>query len=318
MDNLNTIDIIKIVFKNWKQIAIVTIIGIVAGIIVASPLVKKPLFKSQAVIYPYNITHFSEESPSETLDEFVDSPEMMYMMDEKFKLGRHYKIDSTGNSYKETLKQMYQEYFSFNLTSNRSVEIEVFDTDPVMAQKYCQGIISCIDEMFTSKLTLKSLDELKLWQVQRATTNNKIDSLRKILNEMSEKYGLLNFYSQTKEASKVQYKLISKGQSPANNKEFNDLLIGLRTKGFEFYMLDNEYNSLINLRTEALSNITKIERDLKKKFTYSMIVSAPDLPIKKSKPIRWIIVLSFAVSSFIFALLLLFLRENKIFEKLKA
>ncbi len=317
MDTLNTLEIIKIILRNWKQIAIVIFIGIVAGIIVASPLVKTPLFKSQAVIYPYNITHFSEESPSETLDEFVDSPEMMYMLDKKFNLGKHYKIDTAGNSYKEQLKQMYQENFSFSLTSNRSVEIEVFDADPKMAQKYCQGVISSVDEMFTEKLKLKSVDELKLWELQRNAANNKIDSLRKTLNEMSEKYGLLNFYSQTKEASKVQYKLISKGQSPANNKEFNDLLVGLRTKGFEFYMLDNEYNSLINLRTEAIFNITKIERDLKKKFTYSMIVSAPDLPIKKAKPIRWIIVLSFAASSFLFALLLLFLRENKIIEKLK-
>jgi capsule polysaccharide export protein KpsE/RkpR len=315
MDNLNTLDVIKIILRNWKQIAIVTAIGIVAGIAVA--FIKKPLFKSQAVLYPYNITHFSEESPTETLDEFIESPEMMYMMDEKFKLGKHYNLDSTSASYKENLKQLYQENFNYTLTSNRSVEIEVYDTDPKLAQKYCQGVIKCIDEMFTEKLSIKSIDELKLWKIQKEAANQRIDSIRKILNSMSEKYGLLNFYSQTKEASKVQYKLISKGQSPSNNKEFNDLLIGLRTKGFEFYMLDNEYNSLINLRTEALSNITKLERDLKKKFTYSMIVSAPDLPIKKSKPIRWIIVLSFAVSSFIFGLLLLFLRENKIFEKLK-
>jgi capsule polysaccharide export protein KpsE/RkpR len=315
MDNLNTLDIIKIIIKNWKQIAIVTLIGIVVGIAVA--LIKKPLFKSQAVLYPYNITHFSEESPTETLDEFVESPEMMYLMDAKFKLGKHYGLDTTSASYKENLKQLYQENFNYTLTSNRSLEIEVYDTDPKLAQKYCQGVIKCIDEMFTKQLTLKSIDELKLWQIQRISANNKIDSLRKALNEMSEKYGLLNFYTQTKEASKVQYKLISKGQSPSSNKEFNDLLVGLRTKGFEFYMLDNEYNSLISLRTEAIVSITKIERDLKKKFTYSMVVSAPDLPIKKSKPIRWIIVLSFAVSSFVFGLLLLFFRENRIFEKLK-
>jgi capsule polysaccharide export protein KpsE/RkpR len=315
MDNLNTLDIIKIIIKNWKQIALVTIIGIITGVAVS--FIKKPLFKSQAVLYPYNITQFSEESPTETLDEFVESPEMMYLMDKKFNLGQHYGLDSSSASYKENLKQIYQEYFNYTLTSNRSLEIEVYDTEPKLAQKYCQGVIKCIDEMFAKQLALKSKDEMKMWEIQSITSNNKADSLRKVLKEMSEKFGLLNFYTQSKEASKVQYKLISKGQSPASNKEFNDLLVGLRTKGFEFYMLDNEYNALIILRTEAISNITKIERDLKKQFTYSMVVSAPDLPLKKSKPVRWVIVLSFAVSSFIFGLLLLFFRENNIFEKLK-
>ncbi len=317
MDNLNTIEIIKIVLKNRKQIAIVTFIGIVIGILVASPLVTKPLFKSQAIIYPYNINHFSEESPSETLDEFVESPEMMFMLDAKFNLGKHYKIDSTGINYKQNLKEMYEKNFTYELTSNRSIEIEVYDVDPKLAQQYCQGVIKCVDEMFEKKLKVKSNEEYRLWEIQRETADRKIDSLRANLNMMSEKYGLLNFYTQTKEASKVQYKLISKGQSPAKNLEFSELLLGLRTKGFEFHTMDGEYNSLNGLRNEAIYNMAKIERDLKKKFTYSMIVSAPDLPLKKAKPIRWIIVLSFAISSFLFALVLLFFKENKIIEKLK-
>jgi LPS O-antigen subunit length determinant protein (WzzB/FepE family) len=318
MNELNTIEIIKIVLRNWKRIGLVTLIGIIVGVIVASPLVKKPLFKSQAILYPYNISHFSEESPSETMDEFLDSPEMMFKMDEKFKLGKHYKLDSTSTNYKDLLTQIYRENFSFSLTSNRSVELEVFDTDPKLAQKYCYGIIECLDEMFIEKLTQKTKDEIKLWTIQKEFAEKRMDSIKTILKDMSNKYGLLNFYTQTKEASKVQYKLIAQGKSTQSNPEFNQLIVGLREKGFEFYALDNEYGGLLALRSEAISVLVKLDRDLKKKFTYSMIVSAPDLPLKKSKPIRWVIVLSFAVSAFVFSLFLLFLEENKIWQKLKS
>jgi len=59
-----------------EKLAIITLIAIIVGFIVSSPIVIKPLYKSYAVVYPVNLSPSSEESNTEQLLQWFNSEEV--------------------------------------------------------------------------------------------------------------------------------------------------------------------------------------------------------------------------------------------------
>ena len=137
-DNRN---LLRLLIK-WKyHLATITILAGVLAVIFSSPWFITPKYKSNAVVYPSNITPYSEESETEQMLQFLQSRDIKDSVIRKFNLAEHYEIDSTYEFFYTTLLYEYSQHVSINKTPYESVEIEVLDKDPMIAMEMVNAII---------------------------------------------------------------------------------------------------------------------------------------------------------------------------------
>ena len=94
MENFKTDQILKLILPQWKKLAVVALVAILVALVISSPLVMKPLYKSYAVVYPVNLSPSSEESNTEQLLQWFNSEEVKKAVAKRFDLYNQYDIDT--------------------------------------------------------------------------------------------------------------------------------------------------------------------------------------------------------------------------------
>jgi hypothetical protein len=147
MDKLFTnTNLLKMLFK-WKtHLAVILLISILVAVVLSSPIVITPKFKSYAVIYPANILSYSEESETEQMLQFLQSRDIRDHLIAKYDLAQRYKIDSSYKYFQSTIIYEYSKNVKISKTPYESVLIEVFDSDPQVACDMVNDIIYFFNE----------------------------------------------------------------------------------------------------------------------------------------------------------------------------
>jgi len=123
------------------------------------------------------------------------------------------------------------------------------------------------------------------------------DSLRMIIESWGLQFGLLDYFIQAKEASKNYYK--SLGSSGKTNEKFEISLKNLFARGPQFMEVMEKFkNGLVEFNLASIE-YNKSVRDLKKEFTYTTIISKPNIPDSKFWPKRGVIVLFSVLGVFV-------------------
>ncbi len=306
MENFNTKDIIAILLKNKKGIIIVMIVAAIASS-VASFLLK-PKFKSVAVVYPVNLSPTSEESNTEQLMQYFTSEEVMEAVAKKFDLYGHYSLNTSEEGYKSLFKFYYAENVKISPTLYESIEIEVKDESPKMAQDIAQGLIDATNDLVYG-LKRERLAEY-IANTSKALNNEfkSVDSINAKLTELRVKYNIIDITSQGKYLSK---KSIS---DKALNESEKNLWEGLKTKNTEMEKLSNFFNGQMKTVNEISNQQDKYLLDYNSRISFTNVVSKPTLPDKKCFPVRWIIVSLSTLSAFALACLF-FILTNKATRK---
>ena len=146
MENINTVAIAKIAFTQWKKLSIVAVIAIIVSSFFSSPLFIAPKYKSSTVIFPSNLVSFSSESNTEQLLQFINSEELKHTMAKRFDLYKHYGIDSTEERAVSKFNEYYNSNFLASSTLYESVDIEVIDVSPKMAQSMANAMVEEVNK----------------------------------------------------------------------------------------------------------------------------------------------------------------------------
>ncbi len=314
MDNtfFNSIELLRLVAKWKKHLIIIGLISLAGSIIFSSPYFIKPKYKSFAVIYPSNLIAYSTESPTEQMLQLAQSYDIRDRIIQSFNLYKHYDLDTTRvKSYKSRIYQMYDENITIKKTEYESMEITVFDTDPLIASSIADSIIHYFNVKSRALQVEKSYEVMLIAGEQLEKKKHEMDSMENILHEYSVKYGLLDIKQQTREVMRS----IMRGGSSGNGKSYSDgksLFENLKEKG-------NEYTSLTEhlWRVRGTYNDIKLVyenayRDVFKKLTYANVVTKPFPSDKKAYPVRWlIVVVSVGVSLLVSFMLLLIFNTGK-------
>ncbi|NQV01600.1 MAG: hypothetical protein HQ542_03065, partial [Bacteroidia bacterium] len=137
----NSKNIVDILFR-WKiHLAVIVVLAIVLSVILSSPMIITPLYKSYAVAYPSNVAPYSDENETEQMIEILNSGDIRNSVIEKFDLAAHWKIDSNYKYFLSTLYWIYSKRVKINKTPNEAVNIEVLDPDPRMASDMVNAIL---------------------------------------------------------------------------------------------------------------------------------------------------------------------------------
>ena len=307
-DFFNSKNIIELLIK-WKYhlLAIVSI-AVVLAVIFSSSTFITPLFKSFAIVYPSNVSPYSDESETEQMMQMLQSKDIRDSIIKKFDLAGHYGIDPNYQYYMSTLLWEYGKKIKISKTPYEAITIEVWDKDPKLACDMVNEI------MFQYNYKVRGLHKEKFGEVvnnYRTVIDLKkieLDSLAQMAKELGVNYGLMDFPNQTREVMRAY---LSGGGSASKSNEIQRLKKNLEEKGGEREVLSN----LMLAETKDYSNL-KLDYDrailnYNRNYTFVNVLNKPFPADKKSYPVRWIIVVMAAFGSLIIAIIVIGFIERR-------
>lgn len=310
MDNyFNSTSMVQTIWK-WKwHIVIITVVAAILGAIFSGSRFITPMYKSEATLYPSNVSAYSDETFTEQMLQIMQSNEIMDSVVIKFDLMRHYKIDKGYKYWKTALIDEYRTNVSISRTPYDAVLIKVLDKDPEIACAMVNEII----RLYNYKVgKLHKSKRLEIINMYKQTLNEKqmfIDSLKRKMSELSSKYGLLDYEYQSKEVTRGM--LRTDGGTKVKEDAVDTLLINMEKYGSDMLALKN----LIQRESETYSN-TKFDyeqhlRFYKSDMTFSNVISEPFVSDKKAYPVRWVVVALCGLAACFITILVIYIIEGK-------
>jgi hypothetical protein len=312
VNQFSNVTFLKVLFK-WKfQLGAVVCVAVLLGVLFSSEWFIKPKYKSTAIIYPANLTPYGNETATEQMLQLLQSADIRTAICDRFNLAEKYKIDLAKRGGRSGLFDTYNENVDIRRTEFESVKIDVYDTDPLIASEMVDTIINLMNVKARSLQRAKTLEVVRLLKDELDYKRVQIDSLENALRFLREKFGLLDYYIQSKEALKRYYKIITSGSGSKDKlKELDIILKNLEEKGAESVSLKQMHQKTFETYSDIRVQYDKAVSDSRKVLTYANVVAKPYPADRKSTPVRWIVIVISALSSFIFALLLIIIYENK-------
>ena len=289
--------------NRWKiHLILITVISAAIGVFISSPIVMIPKYKSTAIVYPVNIYAYSKESTTEQMLQVFNSNDIKEKMLTAFNLDKHYKLDKKDPQFYTYFLGEYSDNVSISKTEFESVEIKVLDTDPKIASNMVDSLITFYDDKTAEMHRKKQMEVIVISTNQFNIKTKELDSLEKLLNNIRQTYGIMNYSTQVTEATK--------GELSGNNAA-KELFKKLQDHGVEYQRIDS---LVTNIRREYLFNKYSkeiAEKEYNKKISYSQVVSSPYPADKKSYPVRWAVVAITVITSLIFSLIVIAFIDSK-------
>ena len=300
--NLDFTAIYEIVLRNWKVFAAVVVVSALIGVVVSMPAFMTPKFKSTAIVYPINITPYSDESETEQLLQFFEAGSVRDSLIEKFDLYANYDIEPDAKSSRFMLLQEYSDNFVTSKTAYESILLEVTDEDPQLAKDMADEVLRQVNLKYNEVVNRRSLLRAESFAEQMKYQSSVLDSLETLITQLSTENRVLEYGSQTRELVKGYVNALSTNREQ-DLETLEGWLMDTREKGSVLRMLQNlsymgtmQYNDVngnyLFYREQAYSNLN-----------YMDIVLEPEVADKKYWPVRWLIVALCMVTGSLVALI---------------
>lgn len=303
----NSANMLQLLWKWKKQLVVVLIVAVAASSIGSSSLFIKPKYKSSAVAYPINLLPYGEESTTEQLLQLLQSVAVRDSVIKKLNLAKHYSIDDSYPLGKSYVLAEWSDNVTIGKTDLESAEIKVLDIDPDTAAVIVNEIINQAN-LLARRLQRKSSGELiVMYTNQVETIKHELDSLDGLIKTLRTEYSVTEFDAQVKEVTRAYMKVAGStaDAKKVENLEAVKVMRNFQEKGGDYLRLKNQINSLKEFYNKKTEEFNLVKTDMKKELTYTNVVSKPYPALKKSYPVRWLIVLIASISSLFFSLIVL-------------
>lgn len=301
-NNFNNLSLVQLVYK-WKwHIIVITLVAALCGAIFSSSKFITPLYKSEAIAYPANITPYSDESETEQMLQIINSQSIIDSIVEKYDLWTDYKIDRDYQFAKTYLMLEYHDKIKISKTPYEAVSIVVNDKDPVVACNIAKDILYYYDQKVAKMHRDKLGEVVIMYERQLREKQNNIDSLKQRLSEIGTSFGVTDVPNQSREVTRS----ILNGSGKANNLKDN-----IEQYGAEVLDLHTKIAAEGNTYVAIKCDYEKELRFFNSSLTYSNIVTEPYPADKKSYPVRWVIVALSGLGALLLTILVLFIIENR-------
>lgn len=272
------LELVQILLKWFKAIAVVCFLAAVGSSIFALMLPEQYL--STYTFMPIN-SHmfdrnslFSEEAGEnpvylfggkqdiERLLTLSQSGSLENYIINEFNLYQHYKIDETDPLKNHWVSQALQDHFSLTKTASGMLNAEVYDENPQFAADLANAIVDRLDQL-NKEIIHKSKKEVK--PLYKAKLTEKQQTLQNLKDS-------LNLSIQTNPKDTVTANLLDK-------------------------MVENAIEEYTKITTIYQEHSAALKQALSSSSIYA--IEKPVAAVKKSKPIRWLIVFGATLVAFI-------------------
>lgn len=301
-NNFNNLSLVQLILK-WKwHIIIITVAAAICGAVFSSSAFITPLYKSEAVAYPANITPYSDESETEQMLQIINSQSIMDSIIEKYDLWSDYKIDRNDNFAKTYMINEYQSKIKISKTPYEAVSITVSDKDPFVASNIAKDILIFYDKKVHDLHNQKVGEVVALYERMLHFKQHDIDSLKQKMTDIGTQYGITDFSALCREVTRGYINGSNKATELKDNLEiFGPDIIDLTTK------IQAESNTYVALKVDY----EKEQRFYNSELTFSNIITEPFPADKKSYPVRWVVVALCGLSAFLLSIVAVFIIENR-------
>ena len=305
------INILKL-FNKWKvHLTVITIIAVVLAAIFSGPFFITPKFKSEAVVYPANISAYSDESETEQMLQIFQSNDIRDSVINRFNLAEHYEIDSSYKYFYTTMVYEYSQNVSVRKTPYEGVSIEVLDTDPQIACDMVNAMIVFYDKKVKGMHERKFGEVVQMFERAIVKKEKYLDSLENRFYKLSTEYGLLDYTSQSREIARGYLRTIDgSASSNINTKEVLRLKENIEKKGGEFILIQTLLHEEAVKYADLKRDYERAYMDYDRKFSYTNSITKPFPADKKSSPVRWLIVVISAMAAFFVSFTVILIIEN--------
>lgn len=306
-------NILDVILK-WKiQLLVVVISAVILSAFFSSPIFITPLYKSTCLLYPSNISPYSDESETEQSVQIFQSRDIRDSLVKRFDLARHWGIDSGYKYFESTLVWEYSQKVHVGKTPFEAVEIEVLDHDPIMARDLILAMLDAYNKKIRAMHREKFAEVVRNYNYIMGVKKGYLDSLKTRAQDLGVSHGLLEYQSQTREVMRAY---LSTGGGSVRSAEARQMKSNLEQKGGEMLLLEE----MIRSESDAFSTI-KLDADralldYNRDYTYVNVLSKPFVADKKAYPIRWLIVVFSTLSAFFVAVLIIGYIERGRFRKI--
>ncbi len=274
----------------WHLVIFVLIAGIL-GLIFSGPFFIKPKFKSVAIVYPANISKFSEESETEQMLQWFESRDIVDSMIKKFDLPKHYEIKTNDRFYMSKIYRTFDENVTIAKTKYESVKIEIYDTDPQIACDMVNSLIDFYNKKVRNIHREKYQEVLTIEESRLMEKKRQQDSLLRTINNIRTKYELIDYGIQTNEVTRGYLGTFDgSNRANVNRTEIKRIKQNIENKGDSLLLITGQlssvcasYNNFKISYEDALRNVNKVQ-------TFANIVTSPFPADKKSYPSRLLII----------------------------
>ena len=295
----NNTSLFKVILK-WKwHIIAVTIIAAVLGAVFSGPTFITPKYKSEAILYPSNVSAYSDETFTEQMLQIMESQDIMDSVVENFDLMKHYEIGKDYKYWKTALIGEYRDNVSISKTPYDAVKIKVLDKDPQIACDMVKDIIRLYDQKVGKLHKIKRWETVQMYKKQLDEKSIFIDSLKKELSEITGNNDIINYSYLSGENSIAYFNSNLKKDNETN--DFLPEVISL------IELISNESMNYTDVRLEYEQELRFYNADM----TFSNVISEPFAADKKSYPVRWVIVSLCSISAFILSIFVIYTLDRK-------
>ncbi|MBK7029999.1 MAG: hypothetical protein IPH45_12645 [Bacteroidales bacterium] len=304
-------NLLRIIGK-WKwHLIILMVIAAIASLIVSSPWVTKPRFKSVAVIYPSNIAPYSDESETEQMLQWLTSRDVRDSVMLKFNLPAHYGINSSYKYFASTMAYLYDKFVKISKTQYESVEITVLDRDPVMAKDIVNAIIYYTDAKIRTTHHKKYMEVERSFRKAMELKKQEIDSVKEEMHKITSTYGIYDILGQSQEITRGELRTVDGGGSGINRKSVDQLTEGMKEKGSDLLFLSNRVKDVANEYSELMLKADLAIYDANKEYTFINTVSPAKVADKKSYPKRLMVMFYFVAGTLLLSLIAIAVIEQR-------
>lgn len=325
-NNISFINIAQVLWKHKTAIIITGIISAILGAIVA--FIVPVYYRSTAVIYPPaiayieatekayyssgNINEFGDIEAAEQVLELFNSNDFKNKVIDGMGLYEHYGIEPGVPSSKYYMAGMYAEYISASRSRFSAVKITVVDENPVKAKEIADFIILNLNDFRNEVISNRIKSN------ERVLFNQK-DSLRKVYNYWNDSLATLKelgIVGTFERASILRAMGTPQGSNPKVQESLeNNIKYGHKYDVVEAELLEQQ---------RLLDNINEVllqwRANADKAASQQFIVEHPQVPDRRFKPKRTIILITVVGASLLLLMFYLYFKENwkVIREKLEA
>ncbi len=313
MENENSIlsSLIRLVIK-WKwHFFIILSVAALSAVVISSPWVIKPKYRSTATVYPVNILPFSEESETEQLLQWMQSRDIMDSMIVRFNLDTHYNVSKNYKQYHNLMEYLFKKNVRINKTNLESVSIEVTDTDPVQACEMVNALIELANQKIKLSLRENAEEEVRSYQALLQVKQAELDTVLKNHQLLRTKYGILEYTNQTREIARGEMGTVDGSNAQLINKrEVEKLKASFEEKGGEFLYYHAQVFNILNQMNKIAEDYEVARLRMYQDLSYTNVVSKPIVPDKKVYPIRWLMLAVTLIATTLILLLVIVFIEN--------
>ena len=295
----------------WKTFALVGAVAALLAAVFSGPTFVKPRFRASAIVYPVNLTSYSQETRSDQLLQLLESNSIRDSLIKRHHLPEHYEIDTTQAPGLYFLYNEFNDHVTISKTRYESVQIEIEDEDPRTAQRMVLDLLDQGDQLARRLQREKSVEVLNIAKQEMDLAKHKLDSVSTRLLALRQETGLLNYDAQTEEVTRGYMRMLGSGGNTSGRDEAKALLKALGDRGGELHALSDLSNAYLNLFIDRQNAYEKALTDVRKALTYTNVVVYPEMPDKKVYPIRWLLVLMATAAAVFMAFVLLLIRDQR-------